>query len=61
MTYREKCRPVWEILPDELRQLIRGATGSHMGPWRLEQLRLAKRARDAHERVQGAVIKGEAP
>jgi hypothetical protein len=38
-----------------------------MGPWRLEQLRvaaglrLAKRAGDPQEHVQGAVIEGEAP
>jgi hypothetical protein len=29
-----------KILPDELRQLIRSVTGSHMDPWRLEQLRV---------------------
>jgi hypothetical protein len=47
MTYREMCRPAWGILPDEPRQLTRGATRSHTGPWRLAKLRLAKRAGDA--------------
>jgi hypothetical protein len=61
MTYREMCRPAWGILPDEPRQLTRGATRSHTGLWRLAKLRLAKRAGDAQERVQGAVIEGEAP
>ncbi len=61
MIHREKCRPAWGMLPDEPRQLTRGATASYLGPWRLEQLRLAKRAGDAQERVQGTVIEGEAP
>jgi hypothetical protein len=36
MTYRENCLQAWEILPDELRLLIKGAIRSHRGLWRLE-------------------------
>jgi hypothetical protein len=54
MTHREKCRPAWKILPDELRHLIRGVTGSLMGPRRLEQLRVgAAEAGEVSRRCSG--------